>query len=338
MSRYETLKNILDNETCFKIICGAGNENLDQVYKLAMVYTLAGADILDISANVEVVKSCMAGIDHAFSLQDTFNIEIEKFPFVMISLGMPGDPHVRKARMNEDCLASACEQCIPVCKVNAISNIKDYIEVDKSLCIGCGICENVCPINAINFYHDRKELEQLIPACLDLGVECIELHAAIENEESTLKEWILIQELNPNNYNSLCLDRLNLGNYKLEQRVANIKRISGDKLIIQADGYPMSGGKDDYNTTLQAIATADVINKKFNVPIILSGGTNSKTHELAKLVGVGHNGVAIGSYARAIIEEQIKEDNFINDIPAIFVAVVLAKTLIQRRCPARTID
>jgi flagellar basal body rod protein FlgG len=42
-------------------------------------------------------------------------------------------------------------------------------------------------------------------------------------------------------------------------------KISGDKLMIQADGYPMSGGEDNYNTTLQAISCADVINKKFNI-------------------------------------------------------------------------
>ena len=29
----------------------------------------------------------------------------------------------------------------------------------------------------------------------------------------------------------------------------------------------MSGGEDDYNTTLQAVATADVINKAFNMEL-----------------------------------------------------------------------
>ena len=43
------------------------------------------------------------------------------------------------------------------------------------------------------------------------------------------------------------------------------KEIAGDRLVIQADGYPMSGGEDNYNTTLQAVATADVVNKAFNM-------------------------------------------------------------------------
>ena len=56
------LKNILNTEKCFKMICGAGNEDKEQVKKLAYIYTLAGAKILDVSANVDVVKSAKDGI------------------------------------------------------------------------------------------------------------------------------------------------------------------------------------------------------------------------------------------------------------------------------------
>ena len=76
-----------------------------------------------------------------------------------------------------------------------------------------------------------------------------------------------ITEINSDNYNSMCLDRLNLGNLNLEHRIAEAKKISKDKIIVQADGYPMSGGENDFNTTLQAVACADVINKKFNMRV-----------------------------------------------------------------------
>ena len=86
----------------------------------------------------------------------------------------------------------------------------------------------------------------------------------------------------------------------------------------------MSGGEDDYNTTLQAVATADVINKAFNmelsrrkkkivykknreVTITTSGGTNSLTLDLAKQSGVNIQGVCIGTFARNIIYKNIKE-------------------------------
>jgi hypothetical protein len=82
-----------------------------------------------------------------------------------------------------------------------------------------------------------------------------------------MKEWEIVNKSNPNGHNSMCLDRLHLGNFGLENRIKLAKEIAGDKLIIQADGYPMSGGEDDFNTTLQAISTADVINKRFNIKL-----------------------------------------------------------------------
>ena len=47
--------------------------------------------------------------------------------------------------------------------------------------------------------------------------------------------------------------------------------------------YPMSGGRDDFNTTLQAVSIADIINKELKLkdkhfsklPVLISGGTNT---------------------------------------------------------------
>lgn len=45
----------------------------------------------------------------------------------------------------------------------------------------------------------------------------------------------------------------------------------------------MSGGDDNYKSTLQAVATGEIVqNAKLPVYLILSGGTNAKTTELAK--------------------------------------------------------
>ena len=85
--------------------------------------------------------------------------------------------------------------------------------VKEDLCIGCGKCSNICPKdNIISYRHNEKELNKLLPLCLDAGAECFELHAAVAEEDITKKEWILINDVNPHNYNSMCLDRLNLGN------------------------------------------------------------------------------------------------------------------------------
>jgi ferredoxin len=230
--------------------------------------------------------------------------------------------------------------------------------VIKDLCIGCGKCSNICPKDdIISYRHNERQLRELLPKCLEAGAETFELHAAVGEHDVTIKEWELVNEINPDNFNSMCLDRLNLGNLNLEYRIEEAKNISKNKIIIQADGYPMSGGADDYNTTLQAVSTADVINKKFNIRldkksvkkdgdkmvinkvyrthghhqgiyIVLSGGTNSYSKKLAEMVGVRCNGIAIGTFARNIIEEYIDNPNFYNDDDLIKSAYIKAKELV----------
>lgn len=380
MNRFETLKNLLQNQNCFKMICGAGNEDTAQVKNLAFVYTLAGAKILDVSANVNVVKSALDGIDLAYSYSEKLGVHIDDRPYIMVSIGMPGDHHVRKSYIDPyKCIG--CTLCIPVCPTDAIpKNFVKELDIFKSLkgsfdepdsskeivikdlCIGCGKCSNICPKDdIISYRHSFRELSKLLPECLEAGAELFELHAAVGEDEITLKEWALVCEINQDNYNSICLDRLNLGNLKLEHRINEARSISKNKLMVQADGYPMSGGEDDYNTTLQAVSCADVINKKFNmklnkkreldqlgkekissrkiykslndndiIPILISGGTNSHSKELANLSGVRINGVSIGTYARDLIEKYIVQDNFYSSDILINSAYELAKNLVER--------
>lgn len=379
MNRYETLKSILHIQKCFKTICGAGNEDRAHVKNLAFIYTLAGTTILDVSANADVVKSAIEGIDLAYEYAPNLGVTIQTRPYIMVSIGMPGDHHVRKSYIDPmTCIG--CSLCIPVCPTDAIP--KDFIMkldvfqnlggsfenedqskeiVIKDLCIGCGKCSNICPKKeVISYRHNARELMTLLPKCMEAGAELFELHAAVGEDDITMEEWQLINKINPYNYNSMCLDRLNLGNLRLEHRITEAKRVGGDRVIIQADGYPMSGGENDYNTTLQAVSCADVINKKFNMkinkkreldklgkqkisskkvykpiddkdntPIILSGGTNTLSKDLADKVDVRINGVAIGTYARDVVEEYIMIDDFYKNNQAIKMAYDAAKQLVD---------
>lgn len=379
MNRYEEFKSLLQSGSCFKMICGAGNEDPAYVKKLTLVYTLAGAKILDVSCNVNVIKHAMQGIDLAFEMSETLGVEIGTRPFIMASVGMPGDHHVRKSYIDPNtCIG--CDLCIPVCPTNAIPkgftlNLPMFHElggsfeeedqskeiVIKDLCIGCGKCSNICPKDdIISYRHNARELEILLPKCMDVGCETFELHAAVGEDDVTLEEWKLINKINPDNYNSMCLDRLNLGNLNLEHRIEKALDIAPDRVIIQADGYPMSGGENDFNTTMQAVACADVINKKFNmrkdpkrktivgkasrsskksyrklnnprvVPIVLSGGTNSLSMALAEQCGVRCNGVAIGTFARDIVEEFIQREDFYENADTIHSAYVVARNLVDK--------
>ena len=60
----------------------------------------------------------------------------------------------------------------------------------------------------------------------------------------------------------------------------------------------------------------------------MSGGTNSKSIDLAKLCGVSPHCIAIGSYARKIVNKYLVMDNLLNDSKALDEAVSIAKKLI----------
>jgi len=306
------------------MVCGAGNEDAIEVEKLVFVYTLAGTKCFDVSANVEVVEHAVSGINKAFDYAIKVNRKISIRPFINVSIGMKGDPHVRKAIITDTC--TNCLACISECPTNALT---DEPQVIEAKCIGCGNCESACKFGAVKFYHKNKDLKELLEKCKAAGTEQMELHAAVPDSEAIFKEWEMINEIITDNYVSMCLDRIHLGDSQLRRRIRRAKEIAGDRFIVQADGFPMSGGKDDYNTTLQAVAIGDVVMKsKIDVKVLLSGGTNSLTCELADLCGVEYNGVSIGTFARNLIKKQINQDNFFENETAIKEAIIIAEKLV----------
>jgi Fe-S-cluster-containing hydrogenase component 2 len=326
MNRFTTARAIFDRQSFFKLVCGAGNEDPVEVRRLAMVYTLAGASGIDLSANPAIIQSAVEGISRALVLAPELGKILKYRPFITVSVGLEGDPHIRKAGINPDsCIR--CDLCISVCEQEAIDS--SYRILQKR-CIGCGRCADACTSGAVFFVTEKRDLASLLPKCLAAGAEMVELHAVTDDDTAVFNDWKTIAALVPDNFISMCLDRSVLSNNHLQERVKMAYGIAGDRLIIQADGAPMSGGKDDYNTTLQAIATADII-KKTGIPvkILASGGTNAKTMELADLCGVPVNGVSIGTYARKIIRHYLEKTDFDTDIPAITSAVKIARELVR---------
>ncbi len=305
-TRFGLYKDLLSSSNYFKLVCGAGNEDKNEVEFLTFVYTLAGCAGFDVSASPEIVDSAKKGINLAIEKSFELGIEIPFIPFITVSVGMPGDHHVRKAIITNDCVS--CNLCIPTCPTDAIP---DNLIITRELCIGCGNCEAVCPpaANAIKYEHNSKELLTILPKCVEAGAESIELHAGVPDDSSTVKEWKIVSESVPNGMISMCLDRKHLSNDMLIERIKIAQEIANDRLIIQADGIPMSGGVDDFNTTLQAVSITDFINKELKnkypkfkkLPILISGGTNSFTGQLARQCKVKFNGITIGTHARKVI-------------------------------------
>lgn len=324
MSRFDLMTDLLVKRKLFKLVCGAGNEDAEEVRRLVFVYALAGAKCFDVSANVEVVKHAVRGIDEAAKYAKKINREIIIRPFINVSIGMRGDPHVRKAVITDKC--SKCRACVSECPTDAIT---DDLSIIEEKCIGCGNCESDCCFGAISFFHKDKNLKKLLQECKQCGTEQIELHAAVPDSGSVFEEWTMINEVITDNYVSMCLDRLHIGDSQLKRRIQKARDISGKRFIVQADGVPMSGGRDDYNTTLQAVAIADIVMKsRIDVKVLLSGGTNSLTTKLADMCGVSYNGVSIGTFARNLVKNIIKQDDFMGDDENVIRAVKIADKLV----------
>lgn len=318
------LVDLLRSKKCFKLVCGAGNEDAVEVEKLVALYAKAGANYFDLSAREDVVLAAKRGIARVIPENEQGNY------FLNVSVGMPGDPHVRKARIDEaKCIN--CGSCARACLQNAISKVGGQHQVNQMHCIGCGACAKVCPVDAIIFEHKKRDFNEVLPPLIKLGLDSLELHVSTEDEELAFEQWTTISRLFDGPL-SLCIDRSKLGD---KQLLARIRRFIQDRpdysTIIQADGAPMSGSDDSLNTTLQAVATADIVNKaKLPVWLLLSGGTNSKTTELAKICGVESHCVAIGSYARMIVREFIDRDDFLDNEELFNEALVIARELVNK--------
>ncbi len=309
------LKDLLETKNCFKLICGSGNEDSQAVEKLVAVYAKAGCRFFDLSASEKIVDAAFRGLEFA-QVRDAY---------LCVSIGVKSDIHANKAVVDyEKCIS--CYSCDNVCPQGAIK----YAKVKKYKCIGCGKCAKICPKGAISFVSEEKDLRKILPSIITKGVHCIELHAMGLNDDETEDKWNYINEIF-NGILGLCISRGNLSDEMLVEKAKKLTAIRKPyTTIIQADGVSMSGGEDDYKTTLQTVATAEML-QNINLPvyILLSGGTNSKTAKLAKMCGINANGVAVGSYARKIVRKYIEHEDFLKNKFLFEAATKIAKGLVN---------
>lgn len=306
------LEDLLKTNKCFKLVCGAGNEDATEVEKLVKLYSSAGCKFFDLSAKPEIVDAAKRGLEG-------------REGYLCVSVGIKGDPHVRKACIDgEKCVG--CHKCEEICPQKAIRGSK----INTARCIGCGKCGKVCRHGAISYVCENKDLSEVLPPLIAKGIDCIELHAMGENDDEVFEKWQYINEIF-DGLLSICTARGHLSEEKMIERIKTMTACRKPfSTIIQADGFPMSGGKDDYKTTLQAVSTAEIVqNANLPVYIMLSGGTNSKTAELAKMCGINYNGIAIGTFARKIVARYIDRPDFLTNKYAFEDALKIAKALVD---------
>ena len=313
------LKDLLEQKQCFKLVCGAGNEDSDEVEKLVAIYSKAGCNFFDLCAKPQILQAAKNGLKRAGILENRY---------LCVSVGIDGDPHITKAYIDKTkCIQ--CGSCKEACQHDAINNNDGY-NVNKERCLGCSFCVKACPNQAIEMFSQLQDYNEVLPELISKGIDCIEFHAISDDESDVEEKWEQINRLF-DGFLCISIDRSELGDKKLIERVCKMLSVRKPyTTIIQADGIAMSGNDDEYGTTLQAVATAQLFqNAKLPAYIMMSGGTNTKSTELSKKCGVLPHCIAIGSYARKILKKYlIMEDLFVNS-QSMQEAVEIAKSLID---------
>ncbi|MGK7957722.1 MAG: circadian clock protein LdpA [Crocosphaera sp.] len=293
----------------FKLICGASFQDLPAIGSLSLIYTLAGADCIDVAANPAVINAATEGINRGIEWAEIAKMRgyspIKK-PWLMVSLNDGEDPHFRKAYFDEKlCPADCLRPCESICPAEAING-----EIIEQRCYGCGRCLPVCPLNLIETKSQAITPETILPLIKNNRVDAIEIHTQVGREKQFKQLW---QHLSPGLKQLKllaisCPDGEGLINYL--QTLYDIISPLPCELIWQTDGRPMSGdiGK---GTTHAAIRLGQKV-LAGGLPgwVQLAGGTNDHTVPKLKELGLlqpqlslksSISGVAYGSYARTVI-------------------------------------
>ena len=153
----------------FKLVCGAGNEDVESVKRLVFVYASAGCRLFDLSARKEILTAAKEGAKLAGVKDASY----------CISIGIKGDKHISKAKINQSkCIK--CGNCFRNCPNDAVYS--DII-IDEKKCIGCGICLKKCSAGAISMAEKDVNYREILPYMVQNGVDYIELHIMGHDKE-----------------------------------------------------------------------------------------------------------------------------------------------------------
>lgn len=317
----------------FKLIGGASYQHLPSIRNLALAYTLAGADCIDVAADPAVVNAVKESFRIISQLQQNSELidlvpdEIPaELPLLMVSFSDGDDPHFRKVQFDPDQCPPDCPRpCEAICPAAAIAFTPTTTGVVEERCYGCGRCLPVCPIQQIETVT-RATSPATIAASLLSQVDAIEIHTQVGRYESFIALWAALQPyLQTLSVVSIsCPAQVGAVDY-LWQLYRGIQPLAVP-LIWQTDGRPMSGdiGRGTTHATLRY--ARQMLQSGPPGYVQLAGGTNAHTAEkLGDLVAVAGSavqspwlpsvnppkpvlgGTAFGSFARRLLSPVLAE-------------------------------
>jgi Fe-S-cluster-containing hydrogenase component 2 len=337
----------------FKLICGASYQHLPEIRNLALVFTLAGADCIDVAADPAVIRAAQVGIQAALEFDAA-----SQPPLLMVSLNDGEDPHFRKATLNPVLCPSDCAQpCVSICPAEAIRfDVAATLDQDlpaaviPERCYGCGRCLPVCPIQQITTQTHIASPSTITPLITNGRVNALEIHTQIGRQQSFAQLW---RELAPYEHHLQvlavsCGDGEGLIDYLWS--LYEILQPLSCNLVWQTDGRPMSGDIGDGATRASIKLGQKVLAANLPGYVQLAGGTND--HTVPKLRSLGLlpplkslsvqiptstttryiTGVAYGSFARSLltpIQEAVLGGRLEDHADLLIQALNLAKSIIR---------
>lgn len=325
-----------------KLITGASFQDLPQIHNLALAYTLAGVDCIDVAADPAVITAALEGIEAA----QKHNPELIR-PFLMVSLNAGEDPHFRKAVFDPQACPSDCPRpCVSICPAAAITfDVAKYpqLGVIRERCYGCGRCLPVCPLGHILTDSQPADPSLIQPFIDNQQIQALELHTRPGEKAAFMGLWQQVKTFVPN------LDVLAIScpdGEGLQDYLAWVFAIISPlpcALIWQTDGRPMSGDIGDGATRACVKLAEKVLTQNLPGFVQVAGGTNGHTIAKLRALGLLHSasgkndlhrcvaGIAYGSYARSLLAKFQKEGLAWSEAPdTLKAAVTVAQTLVRQ--------
>ncbi len=318
---YSPVSNSLTQGTWFKLICGASFGHLPAIRNLAIAYTLAGADCIDVAADAAVIAAAREGINIAQTLARSATdrgYRTTDLPWLMVSLNDGIDPHFRKAKFDPaQCPIDCPRPCERICPADAISFTATPPGTIESRCYGCGRCVPICPLGLIITEERAATPASIIPDLTEGKIDAIEIHTQSGHLAEFQHLWGLLAPV-ASQLKLLaisCPDSADLIGYLRSIHATIAATYAPDPLpftlLWQTDGRPMSGDIGA-GTTHAAIKLGEkVLAAQLPGYVQLAGGTNHYTVPKLRERGLlpppatsdRHyiSGVAYGSYARVLL-------------------------------------